>query len=148
MSTNARILTGLEPVLLITTTREVRSLALRSKDFSLIRSGVSLAHSIAGDYDDRLIYGAEKRNDYAGIFKSTFHGGAYDTVVFLGMDVSSFICRPVTCQGGQCFKCNDEYESRSIWRTFDLPFTEMGERRIPLCQQLISHPDCNGQRDW
>ena len=87
MLTNARILTGLEPVLLITTTREVRSLALRSKGFALIRSGVSQAHSIAADYDDRFIYWAEKRKANAGICKSNLDGGAYDTVVSLGIKV-------------------------------------------------------------
>ena len=33
---------------------------------------MSQAHSIAADYDDRFIYWAEKSNDNAGIYKSTF----------------------------------------------------------------------------
>ena len=60
---------------------------MRSKDYALVRSGVSQAHSIAADYDDRFIYWAEKSNDNAGIYKSTLDGAAYDTVVSLDIEV-------------------------------------------------------------
>nr|QJE49263.1 vitellogenin receptor [Diaphanosoma celebensis] len=78
---------GPEPVLFITTVREIRSLSLRSKDYMMVRSGVTQAHSITADFDDRFIFWAEKSNDNAGIYKSTMNGGAYDIVVSLGIEV-------------------------------------------------------------
>jgi hypothetical protein len=78
---------GPEPILLITTDRDIRYTSLPSKEYGLVRSGISQAHGVAADYEDGVVYWNEKSKDKAGIYKSMLDGSAFQYVVSVGVEI-------------------------------------------------------------
>lgn len=74
--------------LFITTDRDIRSISLPSKDYGLIQSGFSQAHSVTSDYEDGFVFWTEKSRDKAGIFKSLLDGSANQYVVSVGVETA------------------------------------------------------------
>jgi len=79
---------GIEAVAFITTAREIRSLSLKSKEYTLVQTSVSQVHSVDVDYDDRFVFWTEKSSENAGIFKCQTDGSAHDYVVSVGIEVA------------------------------------------------------------
>ncbi|KAK4005331.1 hypothetical protein OUZ56_007048 [Daphnia magna] len=81
------IANGPEPMLVITTDRDIRYISIPSKEYGLVQSGISQAHGVTGDYEDGFIYWNEKTKDKAGIYKSMVDGSAFQYVVSVGVEM-------------------------------------------------------------
>ena len=107
------LLSGPEPVVLITTDRDIRSVSLPTKEYGLIQTGISQAHSVTSDFEDGFIFWTEKSRDKAGIFKSLVDGSATQYVVSVGVETVEDLAL--------------DWVSRHIY------FTDSGRKHIVAC---------------
>lgn len=77
---------GPEPVVIISTLHDVRSLSLPSKEYGLVWNGITQVHGVTSDVQDGYVFWAEKSKDKAGIFKAMLDGTSHQHIISIGIE--------------------------------------------------------------
>ena len=77
---------GPEASLFVTTLRDIRTISLTSKSYSLVQSSVTQVKSVAVDLEDRFVYWSEKVGGNAVVYKSMLDGNGREHVISVGVE--------------------------------------------------------------
>jgi sugar lactone lactonase YvrE len=75
-----------EPLLLITTDSDIRSMPIDSEEYKFIQSDLSQALGVSVDYKEQSLYWSEKSDGKSGIYKSSLDGSRNQKVISVGVE--------------------------------------------------------------